>query len=435
MIIRRLLVLALLFVAAPLGACCVWDRDSLADELKGEDALLDAIAGGVDRFPVQFYEMRLARLERKLEENPEDLAAHDECFFALLRCGRVSSLDAALHAKRASLSKLGSDAPDAREHRYRLQLNAAFAAVVDAIESDDRQKARVAARAIELAVAERAPTGGDRYLKLFVDWLLKPEAAGDSLLPDFLGLRHANKTALAANSQLKDRGLDDCIEGLSALIRAAPQFENVDIYYVLSLALAAEGRQSLSHLARLRCYEIIEAGGRSLAPGAPRGDQLKLQVTPRKPEAGRMVDMIPLSNEMRAAIEKDYAALRVWARGRNESRHEYLVGRLRLGQHPDTLPDFWSGWSEPARPELAAAPVASPSDPPKIRPAPSDPAPKHPVAGGLPAPATPEPGRIAVGGLHIHWAGIAVAAVLLMVVGLVAGLALTRRRTQDTPPA
>lgn len=433
--IRRLLVIALLLMTAPLGACCVWDRDSLADELKGEDALFDAIAGGADRFPAEYYEMRLERLGKVLDESPDDLAVHDERFFALLRGGRMSDLAAALEAKRSSLAKLAPDAPGASEHRYRLHLNAAFAAVVDALKSDDRQMARVAAREIESAAAERAPTGGDRYLKLFVDWLLKAEAAGDSLLPDFLGLRHANKTALGANSQLKDRGLEDCIEGLCALVHAAPQFENVDIYYVLSLALAVEGRQSLSHLARLRCYEIIDGGGKSLVPGAPQGDQLKLQITPRKPEAGRMVDMIPLSKEMRAAIEKDFAALRAWAHGRNESRQEYLVGRMRLGQHPDTLSDFWKGWTEPARPELTAAPAAPPADPPKAKPAPSDPAPKKPVVGGLAAPTMPEPGRIEIGGLHIHWAGIAVAAALLAAVGLVAGLALTRRRTQDTPPA
>jgi hypothetical protein len=81
-----------------------------------------------------------------------------------------------------------------------------------------------------------------------------------------------------------------------------------------------------------------------LLPGAPTGYALKKRL-----ELGTETFLMI---QYPAPVTAYYAKARAAAEARNAKRTAFMEERLRAGRHPDTDPNFWDGYREPARPRL-----------------------------------------------------------------------------------
>ena len=77
-----LLSLGLLTVATP-ALACLWDRDTLATELKGMPDIAHVATGRFEQFPPLYYEMRLQRCVDALAEDPTRRGVYDDAAAAL----------------------------------------------------------------------------------------------------------------------------------------------------------------------------------------------------------------------------------------------------------------------------------------------------------------------------------------------------------------
>lgn len=427
-------IMALSLLAPGLFACCIWDRDTLANEAKGLDAVADAISGKVERYPPRFYEMRLERISELLKSTPFDLGLYDDCAAALDRLGRYDEALTFLDRKREAMERFaaGEGPPSSRyrEERYfneqvrRRLINEASTRLHRWVKAGGpRENMSDVAQARTLIVEARkldSSFPAERYLQFVAEWLMAGATAEpDSLLPDALGLRYKNKTARGPNEELKVAGLDDCLDGLAGLIRSSEVWECVDVFYWLSLALAVDGRQSLAYMARLRAYEIIDAGGGSLVPNAPTAAKLKDALVPRIYEAGRKIEAKSLSDAARAEVEEEFGRRRRFAQRWREAQWEFMAGKFEFGAHPDIDLRFWAGFE---------APTMLKRDLPSAEPAPPGPKPEPPKSETAPPVLKPAPDNgedPSNARTLMTFVSVGAATVLLVSLGL---WALTRRR-------
>lgn len=354
--------LLIVLLAPALGACCVWDRDTLASEAKGQEAVADAITGKIDRFPPRFYEMRFARLEELLKTKPFDLGLYDDCATALNRLGKHDDALAWCTKKREAMAKFqaGEGPRDSRyrdeknftEQSRRLLVNEASIRlqrwVAKGLPRDLLDDVKIARSLIADARKLNATFESERYLQMLAEWFIAGEQPEkDRMLPEALGLRLANKTARGPNDELKNKGLTDCFDGLAGLIRSSETWECVDVFYWLSLAFAVDGKQSLAYMARLRAFELIDAGKGSFVPGAPKGDALKAAIVPYLFESGRRVEAKTVSDQARAEIEEEFGRRRRFAQRMLEARWEFMATKFEMGAHPDIDLRFWAGYEPP----------------------------------------------------------------------------------------
>lgn len=354
--------LLLLLVAPTVSACCIWDRDTLASEAKGLDAVADAITGQVDRYPAKFYELRVERITALVEKTPFDFPIYDDAAAALDRMGAYDAALSWMEKKRRAIERFSAgegpknsrfrDAKLLDEQTRRRLVNSAsiklhkwLARGASRENMDDVSEARtliVEARKINDS------WGAERYLQIVAEWLLAgPQPAKDRMLPEPLGLVLANKTARGPNDTLKEKNYTDCFDGLAGLIRSSELWENVDMFYWLSLAFAVDGKQSLSYMARLRAFELIDAGKGSVVKGAPTGAELKALIVPRMMEAGRLIEVKALSEQAREDIEEEFSRRRRFAQRVKDARWEFMAAKFVFESHPDLDPLFWAGYEPP----------------------------------------------------------------------------------------
>ena len=106
-----------LLVALPV-APCLWDTDTLDDELRGLPEARALMTGRWYRHGPAYYRARLLRLPAQIKARPADLAAYDDLAVAHEKLGD----HAAAIAVMASKAEVLSGKKDA-EHRYRLHAN------------------------------------------------------------------------------------------------------------------------------------------------------------------------------------------------------------------------------------------------------------------------------------------------------------------------
>ena len=106
----------------PWLVACLWDRDTLAEEARGRGADVEVLVGWFDRYPDEYYRMRLERVKRELVTSPGDLALYDDAAVALDRLHRSDDAIAMMAGKKAVLDSL-PDSDDKKEHQYRYLAN------------------------------------------------------------------------------------------------------------------------------------------------------------------------------------------------------------------------------------------------------------------------------------------------------------------------
>lgn len=331
-----LLSLGLLTVATP-ALACLWDRDTLATELKGMPDIAHVATGRFEQFPPLYYEQRLERCVRAHAEDPMDLEVYDDAAVALDRLGRHDEAIEWMAKKKLVLTETEDEAL-AKTHRYRYLANlGTFHAHrwlyqgADRANTADLQKARdLVAQAIQ--ENPDAHFGRERYQLRILEFFLSPVTWDNRRdVPNVIGLKP--KSAMESRGYLKEQGLPDAVEGLAGLVTMGAAWRSVDVFHALALTLETDGRNSAAHLMRLRINELIDDGRGSLVAPTAKGDTLKKLLTGRHSL---------LEGHDQAALKAWYVKARAEAELWRAEREQYLMERLERGIHPDTHPDFWA---------------------------------------------------------------------------------------------
>ncbi|HXX92082.1 MAG TPA: hypothetical protein VEN81_00520 [Planctomycetota bacterium] len=105
-------------LAIPLILGCIWDSDTIDDELRGVPDGLTLVTGRWYRHTSAYYEKRIAELPGRLAARPDDLEAYDDLAVAWERTGHRDRAIEVMERKRQAL-----DRHDSPEHRYRYHAN------------------------------------------------------------------------------------------------------------------------------------------------------------------------------------------------------------------------------------------------------------------------------------------------------------------------
>jgi len=332
------------------AAGCIWDRDTWREEAKGRIDTLKAITGWFDRYPPRYYEMRLERVTKELEANPQKLDLYDDAGVACNRLGRYDEAIAWMAKKKAVLDTIQETSANMERYRYHANLGSFLgnrwatrpAAERNADLSDLKEATEHIAQAISLN--PEAHFGREKYqLKLF-EWLQTPAEQEDpAWVPEqnFLGVPFAEKQ-LRPGGLLKYPELADAESGLAGLIHLGSAWESIDVFDALASVLQADGASSLALLAEMRIQELEGEGHQSLHPSGGHS---------RRSHGPYVQSSWPL--------REWFASTRAQAKVREAAWVTYQAERFDRGLHPDTHPDFWEGWKEPKFPELPKPPMTT----------------------------------------------------------------------------
>ena len=118
----RLLLVTIALLPLKAALSCIWDRDTLAAEVKGLPGILDTIVGNFPRNPPAFYEIRLERVTAEIAEKPDDLALYDDAGAAADRLHRGDGAVGWMQRKKAVLDRV-RQSEEKTTHLYRYHAN------------------------------------------------------------------------------------------------------------------------------------------------------------------------------------------------------------------------------------------------------------------------------------------------------------------------
>ena len=246
---RIALSLALVLLLPAVGSACIWDSDTLLDELQGRSSTYHVISGQVPEHGRAYYEKRLERSLDLLKRAPESLEVLYDVAGAYMRLGE--------HDKAIEmLEKANGIAPD----RYKTLSNlgvAYFLKGEDGKRSGDYETALTFTK--QALTKRRDAHFGSGWL---FEKLIAYRLAGSPAATTFLGTEYgmwkasvrnlAVKRAKAAGVELDDD--TDHLKPLVTLLRAHPDF--ADGYLVLALNLHGEWNLNLALWAYVRALEM-----------------------------------------------------------------------------------------------------------------------------------------------------------------------------------
>lgn len=226
---------------------------------------------------------------------------------------------------------------------------------------DDLQRAR---DLVKQAIAENpdAHFGREKYQLMALEWVIlgepfvpssgavadrwasltaeeREKLAPPGRLPNMLGITSRQALRIKDDdSNLDELGLKGAVDGLCGLIVQGNAWESVDVFFALAMALQATGRSSFAYMAILRANDLIKSGKNSIVPHAPTGEALFAAIADRGEDLGLFANRLEnRGSEVKAEFEELKVKAAQWAKARNE----YLLAKLKAGEHPDTHPEFW----------------------------------------------------------------------------------------------
>lgn len=305
--------IALLAFVPSLALACINDRDTIKFEQQNVDALnriqkeidpgkreqavkdlvLRAIGGRFERYPEQYYKMRISRLEAKPKLTALE---YDDLAVAYDRIGGVD-FAIAITEKSLPLRKTADE-------KYRFHANyGTFLVhkwVSDGAKDEDKATLKKSIAEIEAALKINPSSHFGRekvQLALEKSWFA-PEKADEI----FDKIKH-----------------EDVLVGASGIIMMGLGYELPDMYEILRTY--QKGHTGVVFTAaNLRYHELVDQGN---------------------------VALFKMSPDVNAYKSADYTRLREDGERVHQSRMKYMAAKFDQGQHPDTDPSFWSEWKEP----------------------------------------------------------------------------------------
>jgi len=344
----------------PLCISCIWDRDTLADDGEGRLDAAKTIVGWFDRNPPEYYEIRLNRVIKELESQPDNLELYDDAAVALDRLRRSSEAIDLIEKKKQAIDRLRGRVEDdiIWEHQYRYLANIGtfyahrWIGKNKSERKTDLTDLKTAETFIEQAIKHNpdAHFGREHFQLKILKWLQLNRGYLDESnypIPSYpSGSRTQNKKV--------DPESDSKVTGLLGMVQLGAAWESIDIYRNIAHLLQAEGRNALSYAAILRVSELKTSEKASLHPLIPTEDYSE-QDRPRF-----------IENDIKSQVDDWYLEARKAADLRHANRLSYMQVRFQRGEHPDTHADFWNDWNEPKFPPLPGVPLSSYFTTPKV---------------------------------------------------------------------
>lgn len=329
---RLSLLMLVLLTGTPLLACCPTDKDTLADEM-GSLAVLDAIAGRVERHPPEYHRARLETLDDA--EDVESTLKRARLLDQLNRQPEALSLIEMLSGRELTPGQ-------------RMRLNAAKLQLGMHLWWRGGADKYTPGHCVEIARQGLNAQPPNQAMSLILDWMADDTPADPTRMwRDMLSLRLApNKTSATATGQLAQRGLEGADKLLLDLIRAHPCWENFDTFYALSLVYAVEGKQNLAHYVQQRMWKILREGGTSRVPIEAPIEDIRVHCVVRQRRAGALVAVTLVTEENKHDITRQFAARGAYAEQLKQARADYVTTRIADGHAPDAN-DFWSAFKAP----------------------------------------------------------------------------------------
>lgn len=325
---------------SPWLVACLWDRDTLAEEAKERSSELEVLVGWFDRYPAEYYSMRLERVREELMANPGKLDLYDDAAVALDRLHRSDEAVEMMARKKAALDAL-PDSGKKQTHQYRYLANLGTFHAHRWVRRRHEQ-GKENDRDLELAekyISEaielnpEAHFGREKYQLYTIQWL-QPARSRARLE----GSVWSTLLVMMPDDVVDPAEAKEMAQGLSGMVRLGAAWQSMDIYAALAQAYAMSEDGSLSLLAQLRVKELIDAGQESL-----HYDQ---EIRKAVAQGGIMMLEEP------GPVEQWYARARKLADTRHALRLHYMRERFARGEHPDTHADFWNDWREMQLPEM-----------------------------------------------------------------------------------
>ena len=308
-----------------LAVACYNDRDTLGYELHNKPDVQRALTGRFDRFPPLYFQMRIDRIRRQPTRSQSD---YDDLAVALGRLGRNDEALAAL-AEKAKLPNPTID------ERYRLFANRGTIEAHRWIQEGGNVSkiGELKHAAADIAEAIRlnpnAHFGREGVQLEVIRWLidLKTGKRKDSL-GDWLAEKMMPKEAVNEGTA----------KSLAGLIMLGGAWESPDIAAALVSCLEWRNQDATGALALLRYNELIRSGKKPINQTLADSDATDNGFVTYQAEDKTLVGRFKM--------------LRKEAEEWHDAKTNFMMAKLRVGSHPDTDPNFWSGWTEPAMPVL-----------------------------------------------------------------------------------
>lgn len=346
------------------GKACLWDSDTLAMEAQGRIEVLETVLGWYDRFPPLYYEKRLERVTREVAQTPDKLELYDDAGVACDKLGKVDEAIEWMKKKEAAMASLPAD--KAKEHRYRYLANLGTFHAHRWVKTPDREQTPadidLAIRLITEAIKINpdAHFGREKTQLVLLQWLREPQKGplskfdSDSLMRQALG---CFSDLLKAHPEL------DAVKGLCGIIQIGAGQDSVDLHLLLAHQLGRSdfGAGTLSYVVDLRIAEMLLHESRKPFIAGFANLQGQFQpLTKRETGEDQITKLADALMERRwsamtsthdsAPVTRWFFESRAAAIQRRSDKDAFMMARLSEGQHPDTHPDFWAGWKEPAFP-------------------------------------------------------------------------------------
>ncbi len=332
---KRLLLLVGAIIPA-LGSPCFNDRDTLGFELYNAPDVQKALTGRFDRYPPLYYTMRVDRLRAKSSISAVE---YDDIAVALGRIGRNDEALAAL-AQKARLPGLSMI------DQYRLYANRgtieAHKFIQQGGDLKDIQLLKKAESDIAYALKlnPNAHFGREGTQLEVLRWLedlkthanVKRKAEDISTLGEWLADK-LNKEG--------DRKAVEISKTLAGLIMLGGAWESPDAALAIAELEVSHMRLATARFGLERYRELIKGGKKSLAPELANNALDNVVGLTEGTTQGSEPSTIQRFHDLRKEAED-------W----HKAKTEYMLSRLKLGSHPDTDRNFWSGWKEPQMPEI-----------------------------------------------------------------------------------
>ena len=293
------------------GLGCLWDRDTVAMELKGMPEIQNVIAGRFERNPDLFYEMRIERITQagsamKIEEYFDVAVAFD-------RLGKHDEAIGWIDEFDEIVSKVKMGDAELKDLSYKRNANLGTFFVHRGLKKGDdgmgdlKKGLSLLERSVE--INPQAHFGREKVqIALVQDRIMEIESG--------FGLTETDLTR------------EEIREGVIGMMVLGNAWESARVW---SWLLGAIDRED-GNVADLIVRRINEIDSKF--------DRYELQLPEPldgphlEPEAGK------------SKGKEVYGILRMNGDQWSKRREEFLVAGLQSGRHPDTDVDFWEGYEE-----------------------------------------------------------------------------------------
>lgn len=321
-------VLFLLTVSVATAFACAWDYDTVPEELKGVPDVVDAVVGRLAINPPLYYKVRLERVVREMKDHPENLDLYDNAGVAADKLGDTDAAIAwmAKKAEQIKTSKLSTESLKDHQYRYHANLGTFYA------HKWAKQKDRTDFKLLKKGIAEL-----ETAVKINPDAHFGREIVQIEILKLIMV-----KNPQADSSDTSEReevfqaflsrfGEEKVTKGLIGIMLLGSGAESPDVIYALGLAsvFQSDGSRltSLAYLIEKRNEELLKTTKMVLFS-----------------ESGSGLPYGSVYYEVDA--RKAYRELRDNAKQYRNNRDDFMISKLKKGQHPDTDPSFWVGYSD-----------------------------------------------------------------------------------------